>query len=191
MLSRCFLFFLWGLLVSPRVSFSVSVSSLHPRTAVVGVNDITARRNGANVFTCGFFLLFFLSLSLSHLLPQYVNMWQRSAAVVAVLACLMLAGVASASSNPLGPYPIDLDRVTVGGLSSGGFMAVQVHVALSSMFKAGASVFAGGPYGCAVGNVVSVSKPVLGSEGCACEPLPPHTHTHLMKVFLLLPLTRR
>jgi len=39
---------------------------------------------------------------------------------------------------------IDND-ITVGGLSSGGFMATQVHVALSQTIK-GAAVFAGGPF---------------------------------------------
>lgn len=37
------------------------------------------------------------------------------------------------------------DDITVGGLSSGAFMAVQVHVALSQVVK-GVAVFAGGPY---------------------------------------------
>ena len=53
----------------------------------------------------------------------------------------------AAASGP--PYP-----VTVSGLSSGGFFAVQVHVALSSLIK-GAAVFAGGPYYCAMENVVT------------------------------------
>lgn len=43
------------------------------------------------------------------------------------------------------------DDITVGGLSSGAFMAVQTHVALSGTVK-GAAVFAGGPYWCAEGD---------------------------------------
>mmetsp|Transcript_20954 Transcript_20954/g.30208 ORF Transcript_20954/g.30208 Transcript_20954/m.30208 type:complete len:334 (+) Transcript_20954:75-1076(+) len=42
--------------------------------------------------------------------------------------------------------------VTVSGLSSGGFMAVQMHVAYSSLFS-GVGVFAGGPYFCAQGTL--------------------------------------
>ena len=38
--------------------------------------------------------------------------------------------------------------VTVSGLSSGGYMAVQMHVAFSKTFS-GVGVFAGGPYFCA------------------------------------------
>ena len=42
--------------------------------------------------------------------------------------------------------------VTVSGLSSGAFMAVQLHVAYSSIIS-GAAVYAGGPYWCAMGNL--------------------------------------
>jgi poly(3-hydroxybutyrate) depolymerase len=43
---------------------------------------------------------------------------------------------------------VDRSRITVGGLSSGAFMSVQLHVAYSSVFS-GSAVFAGGPYYCA------------------------------------------
>lgn len=43
---------------------------------------------------------------------------------------------------------IALDETSVSGLSSGAFMAVQVHVAFSSIMK-GAAIFAGGPFYCA------------------------------------------
>src|SRR5262245_61600785 len=42
--------------------------------------------------------------------------------------------------------------VTVSGISSGGFMAVQLHVAHSSSIK-GAGVLAGGPFYCAQGSL--------------------------------------
>jgi len=42
-------------------------------------------------------------------------------------------------------------KMTTGGLSAGGFMAVQFHVAFSSSVS-GASVFAGGPYYCSGGS---------------------------------------
>jgi len=45
-------------------------------------------------------------------------------------------------------YPIDSSAVSVSGLSSGGFMAVQYHVAYSSEVM-GSGTFAGGPYYCA------------------------------------------
>jgi predicted esterase len=46
---------------------------------------------------------------------------------------------------------IDQSNITVSGVSSGGYMAVQLHVALSTVFKGAASV-AGGPYWCSEGN---------------------------------------
>lgn len=55
-----------------------------------------------------------------------------------------------ASTPKLGQYKIS--DVTVSGISSGGYMAVQTHVALSKIIN-GASIFAGGPYYCAQGSV--------------------------------------
>ncbi|WP_250475703.1 prolyl oligopeptidase family serine peptidase [Caballeronia sp. GAFFF1] len=45
-------------------------------------------------------------------------------------------------------YTIDPSKVFVAGISSGGFVAVQMHVAHSATFK-GAAVYAGGVYWCA------------------------------------------
>jgi poly(3-hydroxybutyrate) depolymerase len=45
-------------------------------------------------------------------------------------------------------YKIDPAKVFVAGVSSGGFAAVQMHVAHSSTFK-GAAIYAGGVYWCA------------------------------------------
>ncbi|GAC1568578.1 MAG: depolymerase [Vulcanimicrobiaceae bacterium] len=49
-------------------------------------------------------------------------------------------------------YRIDASKIFVSGISSGGFMAVQMHVAHSSVFK-GAAVYAGGVYHCAQDSV--------------------------------------
>ncbi|RHZ44084.1 putative polyhydroxybutyrate depolymerase [Aspergillus thermomutatus] len=62
---------------------------------------------------------------------------------------LALSGAASASAAALGAYNIDPNSVSVSGLSSGGFMSVQLGVAYSDTFKVGFGVFAGGPYDCA------------------------------------------
>lgn len=48
----------------------------------------------------------------------------------------------------LGRYPVRRGESTVSGLSSGAFMAVQLHVAHSASFG-GAGVIAGGPFRCA------------------------------------------
>lgn len=87
---------------------------------------------------------------------------------LAVLAAVFAAARALASDPlpALGAEP----AATVSGVSSGGFMAVQLHVAHSATIK-GAGVLAGGPYWCAQGNVWAA----LGSctTPSARAPLPP------------------
>jgi poly(3-hydroxybutyrate) depolymerase len=63
----------------------------------------------------------------------------------------MLAFAASAA-EPLPALRAQAAEVTVSGVSSGGYMAVQMHVAHSASI-AGAGVVAGGPYYCAQGSV--------------------------------------
>jgi poly(3-hydroxybutyrate) depolymerase len=48
----------------------------------------------------------------------------------------------------LGAYNVDKTKTVVAGISSGGFMAVQLHVAFSGTFHY-AAIYAGGPYYCA------------------------------------------
>jgi poly(3-hydroxybutyrate) depolymerase len=67
--------------------------------------------------------------------------------VAMVCAC---AAVSTVHAAPLPALKIDASSVTVSGLSSGGYMATQLHVAWSSVFK-GAGVIAAGPYYCAQG----------------------------------------
>src|SRR3712207_3357206 len=66
------------------------------------------------------------------------------------LAACFAAAASGAEPKPvlLEQYGIDPDRITVSGLSSGAYMAVQLGVAYSSSFR-GVGVIAGGPYGCA------------------------------------------
>jgi predicted esterase len=68
------------------------------------------------------------------------------------MLCIFLlalsASVAGAAS--LGQYNADPNQVTVSGVSSGGAMAMQMHVAYSGTFK-GAGIFAGIPYNCSEG----------------------------------------
>jgi hypothetical protein len=65
-----------------------------------------------------------------------------------------LSIVASAAAQNLPELTLDDGATTVSGLSSGGFMAVQVHVAFSTRI-AGAAVVAGGPYFCSQGSVMT------------------------------------
>lgn len=63
------------------------------------------------------------------------------AVLLTLLQSLVVAFVAASSANnALGPYKVS--DVTVSGLSSGGYMAVQVHVAFSSIVN-GSAIYAG------------------------------------------------
>lgn len=70
-----------------------------------------------------------------------------------LLATACLAGNASAR-DPLGRFPVDSRQVSVAGISSGAFMANQLHVAHSADIV-GAGIVAGGLYGCAVDRVTA------------------------------------
>lgn len=65
---------------------------------------------------------------------------------------------ASSAKNPIGQY--NISDVTVSGISAGGYMAQQVHIALSDVVV-GAGVFAGGPYFCAKDNAMTATGPCM------------------------------
>jgi len=81
----------------------------------------------------------------------------------AVAASFALAAAAAAAAVPLPQLAIDASQTTVSGLSSGGFMAVQLHVAYSATFKKGAGVVAGGPFYCAEGSVLNATGRCMAS----------------------------
>ena len=56
------------------------------------------------------------------------------------------------AAPPLPAFAVDLEETSVSGLSSGAYMAGQFHVAFSASLK-GAAIIAGGPYGCAQGQL--------------------------------------
>jgi poly(3-hydroxybutyrate) depolymerase len=65
---------------------------------------------------------------------------------------LLLACLPALAAEPLPALRAAAHGVTTSGLSAGGFMAVQLHVAYSSAIS-GAGVIAGGPYYCAQGSL--------------------------------------
>ena len=71
-------------------------------------------------------------------------------------------GAASAAVD-LPALNIDKSQTTVSGLSAGGFMAVQLHVAYSATFSKGAGVVAGGPFFCAEGSVLNATGRCMAS----------------------------
>jgi poly(3-hydroxybutyrate) depolymerase len=58
----------------------------------------------------------------------------------------------AAASEPLPGYAAEISTFTVSGVSAGGYMAVQMHVAHSSRVT-GAGAVAAGPYYCAQGSI--------------------------------------
>jgi len=85
-------------------------------------------------------------------------MWTRSRVIMVsmsvhrLIACLgLLASAALAAPSDLPAYAANPRQVSVSGLSSGAFMAVQLQVAYSRRIV-GSGVIAGGPYYCAANN---------------------------------------
>ena len=81
----------------------------------------------------------------------------------AFVAIAALAGGSALAAVNLPALNIDKTQTTVSGLSSGGFMAVQLHVAYSATFKKGAGVVAGGPYYCAEGSITNATGRCMAS----------------------------
>jgi poly(3-hydroxybutyrate) depolymerase len=67
-----------------------------------------------------------------------------------LLSCAAASTVIASpcAAQQLGSYNISPNQIYVAGFSAGGYMAVQMHVAFSHLFK-GAAIYAGGPYYCA------------------------------------------
>ncbi|MBA2490662.1 MAG: PHA-depolymerase-like protein [Gammaproteobacteria bacterium] len=81
----------------------------------------------------------------------------------ALLLTLAALSVSTAhAAQALKTYNVDPDQISVSGLSSGGYMAVQMHVAFSASVM-GAGVLAAGPYFCAEGNVLYATTRCLNS----------------------------
>jgi poly(3-hydroxybutyrate) depolymerase len=97
------------------------------------------------------------------------------AAQAARLLCGVLAvgaGLAGCAAEPASPLPslaIDPDRIAVAGLSSGAYMATQVHFAWSDRLR-GAALVAGGPYGCAGGSLDTALGPCIEARPFTPDP---------------------
>jgi poly(3-hydroxybutyrate) depolymerase len=85
----------------------------------------------------------------------------RAAPALLVAAVAWFGGWASAA-EPLGRFPADPGQVSVSGISSGAFMANQLHIAHSAGIM-GVGIIAGGLYGCAVDSVTSAGVSALAS----------------------------
>lgn len=101
------------------------------------------------------------------------SQFRRTFSLAALLAAGLLAQHTAASGAPpdtspppvsaLQRYQVDPAKIFVAGISSGGFAAVQMHVAHSSTFK-GAAVYAGGVYWCAGAGGVATALGNCGGQ---------------------------
>jgi poly(3-hydroxybutyrate) depolymerase len=74
---------------------------------------------------------------------------------------------ASASAAPvvLPQYNVSFSDVSVSGVSSGGYMAAQMHFAYSGTIKKGAGIIAGGPVYCSQGVLKIATGPCMADTG--------------------------
>ena len=79
-----------------------------------------------------------------------------------ILATALGMSVGVSAATPLPQLNIDKAQTTVSGASSGGYMAVQLHVAYSATFSKGAGVVSGGPFNCADASVLNAIGRCLG-----------------------------
>ena len=111
---------------------------------------------------------------------QLSNFW-RHTSLLNLWICALVAGISACSSSddtsvstkPALPAIESEDiagRVTVSGVSSGGYMAVQAHIALSDRISGAAAVSAG-PYHCADASVTTALGPCMKGDGLTIERL--------------------
>jgi poly(3-hydroxybutyrate) depolymerase len=93
-------------------------------------------------------------------------------------AVALLLSAVSAFAQPLPRLSASTGDVTVSGISSGGYMAVQFQVAYSGRVR-GAGVLAGGPYHCAEGSLRRALGNCMAPSG---KDLPPTPHETLKTI---------
>lgn len=83
-----------------------------------------------------------------------------------LLASALAAAPALAADAPPPPelprLGVQADGATVSGVSSGAYLAVQLHLSQGPLFARGVAAVAGGPFGCAQGSVLQALGPCLG-----------------------------
>lgn len=94
---------------------------------------------------------------------RHVSFCKIPKILVFLACCAVPAASALAEDHGTG-------RVTVSGISAGGYAAVQAHVALSSTIS-GAAAVAGGPYHCAEGNIIHALGRCISGSALEAAPL--------------------
>ncbi len=94
---------------------------------------------------------------------------------VPVLALVAAAAAGRAgAAEPLPSFAVDAAGLTVAGISSGGFMAVQLGIAYSSR-SAGVAIFACGSYHCAGDSAAAALGACATGVGLSVQPLVDYT----------------
>lgn len=96
--------------------------------------------------------------------PSPARPWHARLLHAAFLLVAATAGIA-APPPPLPALNIAIEDSSVSGISSGGFMSVQMQVAHASIIR-GAGIIAGGPYYCAQDSVLAATS------ACSCTGAP-------------------
>ncbi len=91
-------------------------------------------------------------------------MFQRIPTLMTILLLAACGSPTPPVSEPQTTYNIDRTRITVSGISSGAYMAGQLHVAHASLIS-GAALLAGGPYACAGGSMQTALGPCIKGDG--------------------------
>ncbi|MGH8806643.1 MAG: extracellular catalytic domain type 2 short-chain-length polyhydroxyalkanoate depolymerase [Noviherbaspirillum sp.] len=78
----------------------------------------------------------------------------------ALLSSSALAAIVTLPKNN-----VSVSEVSVSGISSGGYMAAQMHFAYSKTIRKGAGIVAGGPVYCSQGNVMIATGPCMADTG--------------------------
>jgi hypothetical protein len=77
---------------------------------------------------------------------------------------LVMLATSNVIAGPPGELNIDPDQITVSGISAGGQMAHQMHIAYPDVFS-GVGIIAGGPFGCAGGALATAMTRCMGKVG--------------------------
>ncbi len=111
------------------------------------------------------------------------NSWIRTSATywpaLAVLATVFVSACSKSGEPPIAKLeslqegqavPELTHPVTLSGVSAGGYMAVQTHIALAARVK-GIGIVAAGPYHCAAGSVANALRRCMSGDDLDIAPL--------------------
>lgn len=94
--------------------------------------------------------------------------------LTAVFGVMFLTAALAQAAEPLPALGASTARLSVSGISSGAYMAVQMQVAHAAAIR-GVGVIAGGPFECAEGTVSRALRNCMAPTAGAPPPTPQHT----------------